>query len=24
LTAEPRLSAKDAQGVKLSHAEVFP
>lgn len=24
LTTEPRLSAKDAQGVKLSQAEVFP
>jgi len=24
LTTEPRLSAKDAQGIKLSEAEVFP
>ncbi len=24
LTTEPRLSAKDAQGIKLSQAEVFP
>jgi dTDP-4-dehydrorhamnose 3,5-epimerase len=24
LATEPRLSAKDAQGIKLSQAEVFP